>query len=201
MPDETSRGTRSQLARAFLSVCRWKLIGGPPDTQKFVLIAAPHTSNWDLLWLLMMAWAHEIPIRWLAKAELFVGPVGWFLRSLGGVPVRRQQSENRVEVSAQAFTENERLVLVVPPEGTRSYTDHWRSGFLYIARAAGVPLVPSALDYGAKVGEIGAPVDPGQHTAEVMDELRSFYRGRAGRKPELFGPVRLREEAADEINE
>lgn len=159
-----------------------------------MLVAAPHTSNWDLLWLLLMASAKGIPIRWLAKHDLFRGVQGWCLRRLGGVPVVRGRSEDRVAATARLFREMDSLVLVIPPEATRARADFWKSGFYHIARLGGVPIVPTALDYGARVGEFGAPVAADVGVRPLMDAMRAFYAGRQGAYPERFGPIRLREE-------
>jgi 1-acyl-sn-glycerol-3-phosphate acyltransferase len=86
---------------------------------------------------------------------------------------------------------------VVPPEGTRGRVDFWKSGFFHIARSAGVPVVPSALDYAGKLGEVGEAIDPAIGAGPFMDRLRAFYADRGGRHPERFGPVRLREERAE----
>lgn len=162
---------------------------------RYVLVAAPHTSNWDLPLLLLMAWASGQRISWLAKHSLFWGPLGWLLRTLGGVPVVRHRREQRVDASARAFSEQAELILVIPPEGTRSRTEYWRSGFYYIARAAAVPVIPTALDYAQRVGEFGTPVAADADVVPFMDAMRDFYAGRCGRYPDRFGPVRLREES------
>ncbi len=185
---------RGRLSALALHWCGWELVGLPPEVHRYVLVAAPHTSNWDLLWLLLMARAHGVPISWLGKHTLFAGPLGWLLRRLGGVPVMRQRREDRVAATARAFAERDELVLVVPPEGTRARTDCWKSGFYHIARAAGVPVVPSALDYGRRVGEFGKPVEASDDVSGFMDQMRSFYAHRTARYPERFGPVRLARE-------
>jgi len=183
-----------QLSRRLLTWLGWRILGHPPALSRYVLVAAPHTSNWDLPLLLLMAWASGIRIRWLAKHSLFWGPLGWLLRALGGVPVVRHRRERRVDASARAFSEQAQLILVIPPEGTRSVTEYWRSGFYYIARAAAVPVVPTALDYGQRLGEFGPPVVATDDVGAFMNVMRAFYAGRCGRYPEGFGPVRLREE-------
>lgn len=179
-----------------LKLCGWRIHGTAPEERRYVLIAAPHTSNWDLLWLLLMTRATGVPVSWLGKHTLFRGPLGWCLRALGGVPVVRHEREDRVAATARAFANHETLVLAIPPEGTRSRTPHWRSGFLHIARTAGVPLVPTALDYRRRVGEIGPALHVRDDPRAVMDALRAFYADRHGRHADRFGPVRLLDEDA-----
>ncbi|MCH2097248.1 MAG: 1-acyl-sn-glycerol-3-phosphate acyltransferase [Pseudomonadales bacterium] len=183
------------LARLILRLCGWQLTGAPPsDTDRYVVIAAPHTSNWDFPWMLLMAWASGMAVRWLGKHTLFWGPMGPIMRALGGVPVRRHVREDRVAATARAIRGSKRIALVIPPEGTRGLTDTWRSGFYYIARTAEVPLVPTALDYAERRGEIGPAFIPTGDVKADMDRLRTFYTDRSGCYPERFGPVRLREE-------
>ena len=183
------------LARLILRLCGWQLTGAPPtDTDRYVVIAAPHTSNWDFPWMLLMAWASGMAVRWLGKHTLFWGPMGPIMRALGGVPVRRHVREDRVAATARAIRGSQRIALVIPPEGTRGLTDTWRSGFYHIARTAEVPLVPTALDYAQRRGEIGPGFIPTGDVTADMDRLRTFYADRSGRYPERFGPVRLREE-------
>ncbi|HSG90641.1 MAG TPA: 1-acyl-sn-glycerol-3-phosphate acyltransferase [Pseudomonadales bacterium] len=192
------------LSRWVLRVGGWRLLGGPPaGVDRYVLLAAPHTSNWDLLWMLLFAWSAGIRVSWLAKHTLFVGPLGWFLRRLGGVPVVRHVREDRVASTARTFTDSARaeapLVLVIPPEGTRGHTEYWKSGFYHIARSAQVAVVPTALDYGRKLGEFGPAMDASGDLTAFMDAMRAFYADRSGRIPERFGPVRLREEDAADL--
>lgn len=182
------------LARLLLRLAGWRLVGTPPDEPRYVVIAAPHTSNWDFPWMLLMAWASGMRVRWLGKHTLFRGPFGALMGALGGLPVRRHRNEDRVAATARAFAGTDALVLVIPPEGTRARTDHWRSGFYHIARTADVPLVPTALDYGARCGTIGAAFRATGDVRADMDRLRAFYADRRGRHPERSGPVRLREE-------
>jgi 1-acyl-sn-glycerol-3-phosphate acyltransferase len=186
------------FARWWLRRAGWQVLGETPPCPRYVLVAAPHTSNWDLLWLLLMARSRGVPIRWLAKHTLFRWPLGPVLRALGGVPVRRHLREDRVASTARTFAEARELVLVIPPEGTRSRTEYWKSGFYHIARSAGVPVVPTALDYARRIGEFGAPVEADEDVGAFMDRMRAFYADRSGRRPEHFGPVRLREEGPEQ---
>ncbi|MDJ0789644.1 MAG: lysophospholipid acyltransferase family protein [Myxococcota bacterium] len=184
-----------RVAQGILWVIGWQPEGGKPVDSRFVLIAAPHTSNWDLPMLLVFAAYYEVRISWMGKHTLFRGPMGWAMRLLGGVPVRRDRRNNLVDQMAELFAERERLALVVPAEGTRSYAAHWKSGFYRIAEAAGVPIVTGFLDYGRKRGGFGPALHPSGDLKRDMDEIRDFYSDKEGRYPDLFGPIQLKEES------
>lgn len=166
----------------------------PLDVTRAVLIASPHTSNWDLPH--MLAFGFELGLRpaWLGKREMFRGPAGPFFRWLGGIPVDRSKRANLVEQAVALFERPGPLVLVVPPSGTRGRVEYWRSGFYHIARGAGVPIVCSFLDYGRGVGGIGPIVEPSGDIRADMETIRAFYGGILGRYPELTSVPRLREE-------
>ncbi len=185
------------VGRAVLHATRWGSAGSPPDIPKYVMIGAPHTSNWDLLFLLMFAWSHGLSVSWLGKDSLFVGPVGWLLRGLGGIPVRRGQRGGLVDSLAATFAAAPELIVVVPPEGTRRRTDHWKSGFYRVAGRAGVPVVCSYLDYGTRVGGFGPTVWPSADEDADMEVFRAFYAGKQGKYADQFSEVRLRDTPQD----
>jgi 1-acyl-sn-glycerol-3-phosphate acyltransferase len=185
------------LARLFLALNGWKSEGERPAARRFVLIAAPHTSNWDLAYLLAFAALFGIKLSFMAKHTLFRGPMGPIMRLLGGIPIRRHQRENVVDQMAETLRTSDDLALTVPAEGTRGYADHWKSGFYHIARKAGVPIVLSFLDYERKVGGFGPEIVPSGDLRADMKVIRDFYAGRKGRYPENFSPVRLVEEDED----
>jgi len=175
------------LGRTALRLGGWKIGNGPPDIKKFVLIAAPHTSNWDLIWLLAFAWHFGIDVSWLGKHTLFKPPLGWILKPLGGVAVDRRAPGGVVGEMARIFAEADELIIVVPPEGTRGYRDHWKSGFFRIAEAANVPIVCGYLDYGVPIGGMDHVIDPSVGLDAVMDQVRAFYIGKKGKFPDKFG--------------
>jgi 1-acyl-sn-glycerol-3-phosphate acyltransferase len=185
---------KKTVARLVLRARGWEPEGHRPASAKYVLIAAPHTSNWDLFYLLALAAVFDVQVRWMGKHTLFRGPMGWALRALGGMPIRRQRNENVVQAMARAFDAHDALALAVPAEGTRSYVPHWKSGFYHIARIAGVPIVMGYLDFARKRGGFGPELIPTGQISEDMDEVRAFYADKAGKYPECFGEVRLKEE-------
>ena len=182
------------LANLVLASRGWKPEGDRPVAPKFVLIAAPHTSNWDLLYLLALSAVLDVKVRWMGKHTLFRGPAGPIMRALGGIPIHRHRRENVVEAMAKVFDAHETLALTVPAEGTRSYVTHWKSGFYHIARAAGVPIVMGYLDYPRKRGGFGPELLPTGDVARDMDVVRAFYADKVGKYPDCAGEVRLREE-------
>jgi 1-acyl-sn-glycerol-3-phosphate acyltransferase len=186
------------IAELFLRITGWETEGQRPTATKFVLIAAPHTSNWDLAYLLALAMRYGVRPRWMGKHTLFRGPMGPVMRALGGIPVRRHGRGNLVQQMAHAFTEHEALCLTVPPEGTRGWVPYWKSGFYHIARTAQVPIVLGYLDFARRRGGFGPELHPTGDLKADMDLIRAFYADKVGKYPECFGEVRLREELADD---
>lgn len=182
---------KRSIARVVLRLTRWRTVGEPPDDAQFVAIAAPHTSNWDLFYLLMHAWYHDVDMSWLAKESLFVAPLGWLLRTLGGIPVARGSKGGLVATLTAEFGDTERLVVVIPPEGTRAWSDHWKSGFYRVALAAGVPMVCVFLDYGTRVGGFGPVVVATGDTDADMMVIRQFYADKEGKFADQKSEVRL----------
>ena len=182
------------IGRTYLRAFGWREEGERPRAPTYVLIAAPHTSNWDLPFTLALSYVYDVPIRWAGKHTLFRFPFGLPMRMLGGIPIRRHARENRVTQLASLFSQRPDLVLTVPAEGTRSRVEHWKSGFYRIALAADVPIVCGYLDYARKRGGFGLELHPTGDVTADMDQIRAFYADKVGKYPELFGPVRLREE-------
>jgi 1-acyl-sn-glycerol-3-phosphate acyltransferase len=180
------------LLRAFsigyLKLTGWRVEGAlPAHAARSVLIAAPHTSNWDLPYTLMVAFALRLNIRWMGKQGLFRAPFGGVMRWLGGIAVNREQSTNLVAASAQAIREADGpLQLIVPPEGTRSKTRYWKTGFYYIAREAQVPIVMAYMDYAHKRSGLGPLFE---HTGDVeadMAAIKAFYAPFKGKNAAQF---------------
>jgi len=192
---------KRSLGKAFLRVAGWKTDGERPTEPRYVIIAAPHTSNWDMPFMLAMAFVYDMPVRWMGKHTLFEGPSGAFFRRMGGIPIVRHRAGGVVEQMVEYFENEESLVLMVPAEGTRSRVDYWKSGFYHIARGANVPVCLSYLDYGKKVGGIGPMIQLTGDVRADMDRIRAFYDGKEGFNPENIGEVRLREEDVEQYVE
>ena len=179
------------LRRFSVAYLRWKgwtVVGAlPPQAVKSVLIAAPHTSNWDLPYTLMVAFSLRLHIYWIGKASLFRWPFGALMRWLGGIAVDRSKSNNLVTASAQAIVQADGpLQLVVPPEGTRGKTRHWKTGFYFIALEAQVPIILAYLDYQRKVGGLGPMFTPTGQVDDDMAEIKRFYAPIKGRRAGHF---------------
>jgi 1-acyl-sn-glycerol-3-phosphate acyltransferase len=177
-----------RLSLTGLKWAGWRVEGQlPAHAHKSVLIAAPHTSNWDLPMTLMVAFALELRPRWMGKASIFRWPFGPVMRWLGGIPVDRSQSNNLVATSAQAIRDAaEPLQLIVPPEGTRSKTRHWKTGFYYIAHSAQVPIVMAYMDYAAKRSGLGPLFEPTGDIEADMAEIKAFYQPFKGKNADQF---------------
>lgn len=188
----------AKISRAGLRALRgWAFEGDIPRVKRAVMLAAPHTSNMDGVLLVLLSKSVGMQTHWMVKDEWTRGPIGWATKAVGAVPVDRSQSTGMVDQMVEAFRQREHFHLLVPPEGTRSRAEHWRSGFYRIARAAGVPVIPGYLDYRRKRGGFGEAIELSGDVRADMDEIRAFYAGAAAmaRFPEKFGPVRLRDES------
>lgn len=167
-----------------LKVAGWQRGGQLPTDNKFVLIAAPHTTNWDLPLTLMMAFAFKVKIYWLGKESLFKFPFRTIMRWMGGIPVDRSRSNNMVEAAVELFGKCENLVLVVPPEGTRKCVRYWKTGFYSIANGAGVPIATGYLDYRTKTAGFGPLIVPTGNIESDMVLIRKFYSTITGKYPD-----------------
>jgi 1-acyl-sn-glycerol-3-phosphate acyltransferase len=178
-----------RLAWVVLRVFGWRVEGERPPVARCVMIAAPHTSNWDLPMMLTVAFALRVRLCWMGKDVLFRRPAGMLFRWLGGIPVDRRRSTGMVEQAVEAFRASKTLVLVVPPEGTRSEVRRWKTGFYFIASGAGVPIALGFLDYGRKLGGIGPLFTPSGDLEGDMQAIRAFYADKRGKNPGALGAV------------
>jgi 1-acyl-sn-glycerol-3-phosphate acyltransferase len=188
------QGFWPRFAQLYLRIVGWQLAGIVPDIPKFVLIAAPHTSSWDVPVMLMVRLALGVRLSWMGKAELFRFPFGGFFRMLGGIPVYRSERNNMVQQMVDHFNNNEHLYLAVAPEGSRGYRDHWKSGFYHIARGANVPIVFGFIDYKRKTSGVGPMLLPTGDINADMAVIREFYEPLGALNPEMKGPIVLAEQ-------
>lgn len=159
-----------------LRLCGWKLAGEFPNLPKLVFIAAPHSSWWDGVWGLLFKAAVGLDASFMAKKELFSGPLGWLLRRMGGIAIERSSAHGVVEQMVERFAERERLWLGIAPEGTRQAVTKWKSGFWQIAHEAGVPVLTIYFHYPEKTIGIGPVFElSGEREADIA-RIREFYR-------------------------
>ncbi len=176
-------------AKFYLNVTGWKLVMEGPVARRTVVIAAPHTSNWDMPMTLALVFACRLKIYFLAKQILFIPPFGIFVRWLGGIPVDRSKANNFVEQAVALFSVHEDLVLVVPPEGTRKKVRYWKSGFYHIACGAQVPITLGFIDFKRKVAGFGGTYIPsGNYEADLV-EIQAFYAGITGKNRAMTSEI------------
>ncbi|MEO7014517.1 MAG: lysophospholipid acyltransferase family protein [Dokdonella sp.] len=164
-----------RLLGAFIDLCGWKLVGEFPDVPRAVLIAAPHSSWWDGVWGLSIKTAIGIDVSFMGKRGLFVGPLGWLLRRLGGIPVERGATHGVVEQMSERLRQADSLWIGLSPEGTRKRVDKWRTGFWHIARAADVPIVLVYFHYPERTIGVGPLFFTTADVDADMQRLREFY--------------------------
>jgi 1-acyl-sn-glycerol-3-phosphate acyltransferase len=175
---------------------RWRVIKiTEPVPTPCVVIAGPHTSNWDFFGMVATARINRVDMRWLGKREMFDGPLGWFFRALGGVSVDRDAPGGLIGEMAALLTSSTDLVVVVPAEGTRDRVEYWKSGFYRIALEAHVPIQFTYVDRATRTSGFGPWIMPSGDVGADMDKVRAFYADKVGIKPEKFAVPRLREEA------
>jgi len=191
---EQQRSLQKALGRAYMAASGWTASGPPPAEKRFVLLAAPHTSNWDLPVMLSITMSLGLKVHWMGKHTLFKPPFGGLMRWLGGLPIERHKHKGVVEAVAERYRQADELVIAIPPEATRSRAAFWRSGFYHIAREAQVPIALGFLDYEKQVGGIGPLIWPTGDIHADMDKIRTFYAPMQGKFAENFAVPRLREE-------
>jgi 1-acyl-sn-glycerol-3-phosphate acyltransferase len=182
-----------RLAHFILRLIGWRTHVIRPHSSKYVLIGAPHTSNWDFGLMLLLMAADQLPIRFMGKDSLFRGPLGPLMRSLGGIPVNRRERTNLVDQVVAKFEEYDDLIIGIAPEGTRSKTKHWKTGFYYIALKAKVPIAMAYLDYGNKIIGVGPNFTPSGDLNADFEIIRDFYSGVVGKNPKRQGKIILAE--------
>ena len=171
------------LARFWIRFFGWRIDGKLPDIPKYVLIGAPHTSNWDFVLFLGVMFSLQANVHFMGKAELFRSPIGWFFRYCGGIPVDRKKSTGLVEQTVKAINDSSNFILTITPEGTRHQVVEWKRGFYHIASGAGIPIVIAVVDGRQKIVHIGQVFHPTGNIEADMKTIQSFFTGVTGIKP------------------
>jgi 1-acyl-sn-glycerol-3-phosphate acyltransferase len=175
------------ISRVMLKIIRWRVIGALPEGQrKYVLIVAPHTSNWDFILFIFAVSVLRLQPSVLIKSTLFVGPLGWFLRYCGAIPVNRTQANSLVDYIAGIYAERDEFVLIITPEGTRSANPNWKRGFHHVARKAEVPVLVVYVDSAIRTIGIERLMDPSDDVDADIRQLKQFYDSKGGLKPENY---------------
>ena len=186
---------RRAIARVYWRFSSWTHVHERPAVHgSRIVIGAPHTSNWDFVLMLAIAWSHGISPRFLGKHQLFRGPAGWIMRRLGGIPVDRRDPSRIVDEVIALVESGEEIQLVVTPEGTRGSGTHWRSGFHRIAVATGLPVTLGYPDVTTMTAGLGPTIHLTGDVKQDMDRIRAFYADKAGVRPELRTEPRLASE-------
>ena len=176
------------ISRVMLKIIRWRVIGALPEGQrKYVLIVAPHTSNWDFILFIFAVSVLRLQPSVLIKSTLFVGPLGWFLRYCGAIPVNRTQANSLVDYIAGIYAEREEFVLIITPEGTRSANPKWKRGFHHVARKAEVPVLVVYVDSAIRTIGIEGLMEPSDDADADIRKLKQFYDSKSGLKPKNYG--------------
>jgi 1-acyl-sn-glycerol-3-phosphate acyltransferase len=169
-----------------MTLTGWTFEGVLPDVPKFVMIIAPHTSNWDFIVGLWAYFALGFKASFLGKHTIFKWPLGPFMRWLGGIPVERSVSRDRVSERVHVFDSSEQLILIIAPEGTRKFVPEWKTGFYHVANKARVPIVPVAFDFENHVIRLFPSFQTTGDAERDIDALQDLYRGIKGKHPENF---------------
>jgi 1-acyl-sn-glycerol-3-phosphate acyltransferase len=183
---------QSFIGLSFLKLTGWEAVGNVPDTPKFVMLMAPHTSNWDFLFILAILYVLGIKFYWFGKKEIFRWPIRNLSKWLGGIPVDRSLKQNMVQQIVEIVKSREQIIVGISPEGTRSNAKYWKTGFYYIACQAQVPIVFAFLDYGRKTGGLGPILNPTGDIKEDMKTVRRFYNGITAKHPDNYGNITTR---------
>jgi 1-acyl-sn-glycerol-3-phosphate acyltransferase len=183
----------ARLARVALRLAGWRLVGRAPDVRQCIVIFAPHTSNWDLPIMLLVREAFGNRVSYLAKHTLFRFPFGWLFRWTGGIPVERAHHHHLVSDLARLFADNPELWLALAPEGTRSWTDHWKSGFYQLALETRVPVLCAFLDAPKRECGLGVLLHLTGEVEADLARLREFYGSKHGIVPELASEIRFQD--------
>ena len=188
----------SRFASLSLRFARWEFEGELPAEKKYVALAVPHTSNWDGLLLVTLTQSLGLQMEWMIKDSWVKGPLGPALKRVGAVGINRNRATNVVDQMIEQFRERDSFVLGIPPEGTRSRAETWKSGFYHIAKGAQVPVVPGYLDFARRRAGLGPAIMLTGDVRADMDRIRAFYatKNPTAYDPSKYGPIRLREEDA-----
>lgn len=182
---------RTPLIRSILRIAAsltlrmlgWRVVGAPPTAKKFVLCAAPHTSNWDFPLMLMVMLKLRMDVHWMGKNDLFRFPCGGLMRWLGGIPIDRSRNSNTVAQMIEIYASAEELAVLIPPEGTRAHVQRWKTGFYHIAYGAGVPIQLGFFDARTRSAGFGPLIYPNGNIDAELPSIQAFFADKEGLRP------------------
>lgn len=180
------------FAKLILKLIGWQVKSIKPEAKKFVLIGAPHTSNWDFPLVLLAFWTLDLNIKWVGKIQMFRGPLHYLFTAIGGIPVDRSASHGFIKQITDEFDRHEEMVLTIAPEGTRSNTPYWKSGFYYIARNANVPVCLGYINYQSRNLGFEKLIYPTGDIESDMKIIADYYQNMKGKHISNQGPVRVK---------
>ncbi len=189
------------LSRSLFSLIGWRLEPQVPADKKFIIIGAPHTSNWDFPLTLLALSALGLRFCWIGKHTMFRGPVGSFFKKIGGIPVNRKVRSGFIDEMVRTFAARQRLVLAIAPEGTRAKRDHWKAGFYQIAVQAHVSICLGFIDYPSKTIGLGPVIVPTGNVIEDFAVIKAFYQDKKGKHPDQASTICLRDKEIDLLNQ
>ncbi|MCU0976368.1 MAG: 1-acyl-sn-glycerol-3-phosphate acyltransferase [Steroidobacteraceae bacterium] len=189
-------GVRTSLLQRFaaaaLRAFGWRSVFVPPPAPKGIIVVYPHTSNWDFIVGVLFKFAAGLPAHWMGKDSLFRWPLRRLFIRMGGIPINRRERTGFVATLLEEFARQEWMWLAVAPEGTRSRTDHWKSGFYQIAVAGGLPVGLGFIDYATRSVGIGAYLEMTGDAEADFARIRAFYTDKRGRRPDQESDIRLK---------
>lgn len=191
MPMPTTPSRTQRTCRWILRKCGWTVVFRWPPVPKCVVIFYPHTSNWDFVWGVLTYLSLGFPVRWCAKDNWFRWPVGILARALGGIPVNRREHTGFVDRLKRDYDNAQELYIAITPEGTRSRTDHWKSGFYHLALAARVPVGLAFIDRPSRRIGVDTYVELSGNEDEDVEMFRAYYADKRGVRPQLQGEIRF----------
>jgi len=182
------------ISRIILIIIGWRVDVTLPEEKKLVMIGAPHTTNWDLPIGLLCFWSVSVRLTWVGKKQLFIWPLGTLLRAFGGIPVDRSVNTGFIEQIADQFDAREEMIFGLTPEGTRSKSTYWKTGFYYIALKAKVPICLAYVDYPGRTIGFGKIIKPTGDIDKDFEIIKTFYQEKKGKHPENQGPVKIKKQ-------
>jgi 1-acyl-sn-glycerol-3-phosphate acyltransferase len=175
----------SRIGFFILKTWGWSFEGSLPNQKKYLIAVIPHTTNWDFILGILTKWALKLPVNYIGKHQLFQFPHGFIFRALGGRPVNRTLPNNLVDQVAEIFKNEEKFIIALAPEGTRSKVNKIKVGFYHIAKTAAIPIVPCGFDFRIRKVIFRKPFYPTDDLNKDMNELMDFYLKIEGKFPAL----------------